>query len=242
MSKAYTFSQDWKRFFVSDDYNYQFDMLTGKFARWGKTLDDDPLCAPVPEILDIEVSTVCSGIPKIGSDKCAPCKFCYKGNASTGKNMSLDTFQKIINKWPLAPLQIAFGIGDINANSDFFEMVKWARKEKSIIPNYTTNGYGLTQENIEDTAHYCGAVAVSSYEQNKNVCYDAVSEFVKNKNYGMIFSDFPRSELQVNIHCLLSKETLPFCYEVCEDIKKVERQVTSLNRTRRIQKVRIISF
>lgn len=54
----------------SEHYNTNFDKETGFFQRWGKTEDDDPIMAPAPEILDIEISTRCSGI----YDK--PCKFC----------------------------------------------------------------------------------------------------------------------------------------------------------------------
>ena len=37
----------------SEHYNYDFCKETGFFARWGKTVDDDPDCAPAPELLDI---------------------------------------------------------------------------------------------------------------------------------------------------------------------------------------------
>lgn len=194
-------------------------MLTGHFNRWGKNLEDNPERAPIPEILDIEVSTICNGIPN-RSEKISPCEHCYKSNTKAGKNMSFDTFRSIIDKWSIPPLQIAFGIGDINANEDFWEMITWSRTEKNIIPNYTTNGYGATEENVRNTQKFCGAVAVSVYERNKDICYDAIKEFTEDKHNKI---DFQREKLQVNIHCLLSKETLDFCYEVCEDIKSDKR-------------------
>lgn len=89
----------------NSDYNWIFDTETGKFARWGKTCDDDPIMAPMPEILDIEISTICH----------QGCKFCYKSNTSIGKNMSLEEFKEIFAKFDTNNLtQIAFGIGDIN--------------------------------------------------------------------------------------------------------------------------------
>jgi len=49
------------------NYNYTFRYEDGYFARWGKTLVDDPDMSPFgPEILDIEISTICS----------QGCKFC----------------------------------------------------------------------------------------------------------------------------------------------------------------------
>lgn len=54
----------------SEKYNYNFNKKTGFFARWGKTENDDPLYAPMPEILDIEVTTKCNGINGV------VCPFC----------------------------------------------------------------------------------------------------------------------------------------------------------------------
>ena len=52
-------------------YNYLFDRTTGKFARWGKTKEDDPKYSITgPEIADIEISTACS----------KGCAYCYKSN------------------------------------------------------------------------------------------------------------------------------------------------------------------
>lgn len=90
----------------SDDYKWIFNMITGNLVRYGKTPDDDPVMAPSPEILDIEISTVCH----------QGCKFCYKSNTSVGKNMTLEHFKSIFDKFDENLTQIAFGIGDINCN------------------------------------------------------------------------------------------------------------------------------
>lgn len=48
------------KIFTSKDYNYVFNTETGAFARWGATKAEDPDFSPYgPEILDIEISTVC---------------------------------------------------------------------------------------------------------------------------------------------------------------------------------------
>lgn len=89
-------------------YNYLFDKVTGNFMRWGRTQEEDPQFAPAPEIADIEISTVCSGVSPIG-----PCKFCYKANTPVGTNMSLETFKKLFSTFPKTLTQIAAGIGDL---------------------------------------------------------------------------------------------------------------------------------
>jgi len=79
----------------SDDYNYVFKKDDGFFARWGRTHKDDPECAPFPEILDFEVSSVVESLDKFSEEthhitKGCCCgvgcdKFCYKG--SYGNNL-----------------------------------------------------------------------------------------------------------------------------------------------------------
>jgi len=210
------------KIYQSPGYNYLFNRVTGDFARWGKTRDDDPEFSPVgPEILDIEIVTdgcVGPGMNLKNSDKNisenpgktdrgGPCCFCYKGNKATPPtNMSLETFIKIFDSMPQTLTQIAFGITSVQANPDFFAMMEYCR-EFGVIPNYTTAGADLTDEIVQETARLCGAVAVSAYEADKNVCYDAVKRFT---DAGMT---------QCNIHVLASRETLGFVYEVLEDVK-----------------------
>jgi MoaA/NifB/PqqE/SkfB family radical SAM enzyme len=167
---------------ITPTYNYCFNEETGYFKRWGKTEEDDPQYSPIGlEILDLEVSSVCS-------QKCA---HCYKSNTAHGKNMRFKTFKTIVDKIPTLT-QIAFGIGDIDANPDLFKMFAYCR-EKGIAPNVTINGFRLTNDHVENLARYCGAVAVSNYQ--KDVCYNAVQQLT---NAGL---------KQVNIHQLMAQET-----------------------------------
>ena len=78
----------------SENYNYNFNKVSGRFMRWGAKEEDDPDFAPSPEILDIEVTTKCNGI----NGKLCP--WCYKSNTPDGKNMSLATFKKVIDSLP----------------------------------------------------------------------------------------------------------------------------------------------
>lgn len=188
----------------SPNYNFIFSKADGLFMRWGATVHDDPEMSPYgPEIADIEISTVCSGITG------TPCKFCYKSNKAVGENMSLETFKKVFSKLPPTVTQIAFGIGDIDANPDLWAIFSHCR-ENGVIPNVTINGARMDDDKYGALVSLCGAVAVSRYNP-KDICYDAV---------------YRLSELglkQVNIHQLLCEETYESCFELLEDVKTDSR-------------------
>lgn len=191
---------------VSPDYNYHFNMKTGEFNRWGKTLKDDPVAGPV-EIFDLEVSEACSGIPAIGSDVAVPCTFCYKSNTKVGREMSFETFKTIFDKIPQTLTQIAFGIGDTHGPKDFAKMLDYCRNNEhnpGVVPNLTINGWGLIDELVALYSSKLGACAVSRYD-NSDICYDAVKKLT---DAGMT---------QINIHMLLACETLNDCYQVIDD-------------------------
>jgi MoaA/NifB/PqqE/SkfB family radical SAM enzyme len=184
----------------SENYNYAFRMDNGFFVRWGKTLRDDPVVAPAPEILDIEVTTICKG-------KCA---FCYKSNTLSGKNMSLDTFKTILDKFPTNLTQIAFGADStMLSNPDLFAMAEYAR-ENNVIPNITAAN--ITKETAERAARTFGAVAISRY-RNKDKCYNSVKRLI---DAGL---------KQVNIHLMISKETYGWALETLKDVKSDKRLV-----------------
>jgi MoaA/NifB/PqqE/SkfB family radical SAM enzyme len=175
----------------SDEYNYVFNRKTGKFARWGKTFNDDPQFAPMPEIADIEISTICHN----------GCSFCYKSNTTNGAYMSISKFRTIVDKMPWLT-QIAFGIGDIDSNPDLKDILEYTRS-KGIIPNITINGARMTDYYYDMLVTLCGAVSVSRYK-DKDVCYDAVYELTR------------RGLEQVNIHQLVSFETQMDCYNTMD--------------------------
>jgi len=119
-----------RRIVKSPEYNYYFNKITGYFARWGATKEDDPAMAVGPEIADVEISTVCHGVPreyetdgKRGPS--VPCPFCYKANSPCGKNMSFETFKKLFDKINTGFLcQIAFGADSrAESNPDLWKMM-----------------------------------------------------------------------------------------------------------------------
>jgi hypothetical protein len=189
----------------SPEYNYVFDKKTGHFSRWGKTLESDPVMAPGPEILDLEIS----------EGPCIACDFCYKenGQGQTEHHMNIEEFKTILSKMPPTLTQIAFGITNIGSNPDFFAMMDHSRA-MGIIPNYTCNGHGVTTEVAEYTAKTCGAVAVSVYDKDKS--YNAIHKFTE---AGMT---------QINIHFMLCEETYDKAFEILED-RLIDPRLSKLN-------------
>jgi len=153
----------------SKAYNYNFDYVTGFFARWGCLFKDNPMFSPLgPELLDVELTTICSGPDG------TPCSFCYKGNTLSGKNMSLDLFKKIFHKVPTNLTQIAFGVdASCTSNPEVWDIFDYCRNNSynKVVPNVTVSN--ISEQTAERLAKVCGAVAVSRYA-NKNWCYDSV--------------------------------------------------------------------
>ena len=185
----------------SSNYNYLFRKSDGYFIRTGVNFEDDPTHSPYgPEIIDMEISTVCH----------QGCSFCYKTNTAEGKNMSFETFKKIFDKLPDTVTQIAFGIGDIDGNPDLWKIMEYSR-ENGVIPNITINGRKLDDDQATRLSTLCGAVAVSHY--NSNDCFNAVQKLNEYKKY-------PGANLrQVNIHQLLSEDTWDECMDLLHQAK-----------------------
>jgi MoaA/NifB/PqqE/SkfB family radical SAM enzyme len=188
----------------SPEYNYLFSLGIGRLQRWGITHEMDPeYCKYGPEILDIEISTKCS----------KACPWCYKSNGPVGKNMSFATFKHILDIMPQTLTQIAFGIGDIDANPELWQMMRYCR-DHLIIPNLTINGERMNPQYYDLIASNCGACAVSLYDYD--TCYNAVKNLTD------------RRMTQVNIHCLLSDETFDKCKKVLQD-KLSDPRLAKLN-------------
>jgi hypothetical protein len=190
--------------YTSDNYNWVFSPKSGFFCKWGKTIEDNPEFSPIgPELADIEVSTICTGING------TPCPWCYKSNTSVGTNMSLSIFSKVVkNINPYSNLtQIALGIGSVDANPDLIPIMKWCRKN-DIIPNITVNGANLNKK-YEDKTYYewiaelCGAVSVSHYDDD--ICFNAVKKFTDLNMH------------TVNIHQIIAKETMDDCFKILKN-------------------------
>ena len=158
----------------SEDYNFFFNKSDGFFVRWGlgkpvgldrkvtkQEMDlyvlwcniwkerfdlrafigdletDGSETKGILEICDIEISSIpCKHI----------CKFCYKNNTGKGENMSLETYKKILSKLEKTVSQVAFGITDVDANPEMWDIFEYTRS-KGIIPNVTINCKNITKGN-----------------------------------------------------------------------------------------------
>jgi MoaA/NifB/PqqE/SkfB family radical SAM enzyme len=200
--KIKLFENDQAKLVRSENYNYNFDKVTGNFERWGATKDDDPEYAPAPEILDFEVTTICDH----------GCPFCYKGNTKNGHNTSFEDFKTVFDKIPNTLTQVAFGAdASATSNPDLFNMMHYARS-KGVIPNITVAC--ISQETAQGLASVCGAVAVSRYDK-KEECYTSIKML---EDAGLD---------QVNMHILVSAETEEWIWETFDDF--LEGKIPGLN-------------
>jgi MoaA/NifB/PqqE/SkfB family radical SAM enzyme len=194
--------------FSSPDYNFVFNKVNGFFARWGKSMDDDPDFAPAPEILDFEITEVCEGPGG------RPCPFCYKSNGPAhGTRTSFETAKAVIDKFPGTLTQVAFGVdAACRSNPDTFMIMEYARS-KGVIPNVTVAD--VDEETARRLASVCGAVAVSRYA-DKDICYDSVARLV---GAGQRF---------VNLHVMVSEETENAVWETMYDYFEEEPRLAGI--------------
>lgn len=184
--------------FKSPKANYVFDKISGRMYSWGERTMDDPKEFPSPNILDIEVSTICT----------KGCSFCYKANIPQGHNMSYEEFTKMIDILPKSITQIAFGSGYFGTeNPDIYRMMDYSRK-KGIIPNITV-GY-VSEESADEFAKRVGAIAISRYEPKDN-CYNSVKRMTD------------RGISQTNIHYMICEETYEGAIQTIRDAKSDPR-------------------
>ena len=151
-----------------------FEVLSGIHG------NPDPFVLNSPSMIDIGIMGHCLN----------NCKICYQGDVNE-PNMKLEDFKSIIDQCKSHINQVALGgKGDPNKHENFKEILEYCRKN-NVIPNYTTSGNGLTDEEVE-ISKLCGAVAVSNYD--KDFTYNALNKFIK-------------EEIKTNIHFVVSNET-----------------------------------
>jgi biotin synthase-like enzyme len=137
------------KFFANKEYAIMFNTKTGFEVIQGINGKDDPFSLELPSLLDVGIMGHCVH----------SCPFCYQGHAEE-PNMTLHNFKVIVDATKHHVNQIALGgRGDPNHHENFAEIVEYTRKN-GMVPNYTTSGIDLTDEQIE-ISKLCGAVAVS---------------------------------------------------------------------------------
>jgi radical SAM protein with 4Fe4S-binding SPASM domain len=182
-----------KRYF---DKKYNFlevaNSKTGFFARSGvlnPSGDDtniDPFMRSFPSLLDVGIMGNCKNAKNcvVG---------CYQGK-KVRPNMTLENFKSIVDQAVKGrTFEMALGgFGSPNEHPDFIEILKYTR-ENGIVPNYTTSGIELTDEQVDATKKYAGACAVSWYRQDYTI--SAIERFV---NAGV----------RTNIHYVLGNDSI----------------------------------
>ena len=165
------------RYIISDNkYHFKtaFDSKTGAYVRTGildengKDTGKDPFMASYPHLIDVGVMGHCIH-GKTGL--CAKAGIgCYQsGMLLEQPNMSVEDFRWIAEQSRHRCNQFALGgRGDPDQHEHFEELLKTCR-ENDLVPNFTTSGYGMTQEIARLCKKYCGAVAVSWYRSEYTI-------------------------------------------------------------------------
>lgn len=179
-------------------FRYFFDSETGFYMRTG-ILDDqgkdtgiDPFMASFPHLIDVGIMGHCihgeSGLCKAAGVQC------YQSGYSVQKpDMRIEDFEVIAKECKHLTNQLALGgRGDPNQHKEFGRILEICR-ENDLVPNYTTSGFGMTDEQVSLTKAYCGAVAVSWYRSSYTL--EAIQRFVD-------------AGCRTNIHYVLSKNSI----------------------------------
>ncbi len=179
-------------------YKYFFDTKTGSYMRTGILDEDgrdsgiDPFMASFPHLIDVGIMGHCihgeSGLCKAAGVQC------YQSGYSVKKpDMTAEDFESIAKQCRHITNQLALGgRGDPNQHKDLERILQICR-ENDLVPNYTTSGFAMTDEQVRLTREYCGAVAVSWYRSRYT--QEAIKRFVD-------------AGCKTNIHYVLSKNSI----------------------------------
>jgi len=174
------------------NFDATFDGNTGFYVRTGilkngKDTGIDPFMASFPELIDVGIMGSCKCASKCNVD-------CYQNAINRkDKNMSLENFKKIVDECHEKTFEFALGgAGDPDTHENFKEILEYCA-HNDIVPNFTTSGILLTDENVALCKEYCGAVAVSDH--NADYTKKAVEKLV---NAGV----------KTNIHYVLNKDNI----------------------------------
>jgi len=189
------------KYYYDKKYEFfeKFDPKTGFFVRTGiyedgKDTGVDPFRRSFPSLLDVGIMGDCKN-----KHNCTV--GCYQGKIKK-PNMALENFKSIIDQSKGKTWECALGgFGSPNEHEDFVEIVKYAR-ENGVVPNYTTSGIELTEDQVKATKDYCGAVAVSWYKQKFS--YEAIDKFLA-------------AEIKTNIHYVLGRDSIDEAISLLEN-------------------------
>jgi radical SAM protein with 4Fe4S-binding SPASM domain len=172
--------------FPKQQYTAMFNPHSGFFARIEDVGVQEPFWAEHgPELLDIAITNWCDH----------GCFFCYRKSDEMGRHMPVDDYRAVIEQaQAMHAFQVALGGGNPNQHPDFVEILRLTREEYGIVPNYTTNGRGLSEAVLDATQRYCGAVAVSAYAPYRETAH--AIELLTARN------------IPTNVHFILSSRSI----------------------------------
>ncbi|MDR2457042.1 MAG: radical SAM protein [Clostridiales Family XIII bacterium] len=192
------------RHYEKSNYVIFFDRNNGTFCRFGKNDIDPFFNITGPELLDIAITNYCE----------KECGFCYRRSSRLGKFMPLDDYKHVMEEASkVGVLQVALGGGNPNQHPQFTQILEITRKH-DIMPSYTTNGQGMTDEIYAATKKLCGAMAVSWYEP-----YIEAETVIKQAGI---------HKITVNIHFLLSKNSLTQAIHLLETRNDILENVNAI--------------
>lgn len=187
------------------DFTSFFNEQTGEYMRTGIMKDgvdtgEEPFMTSFPELLDVGIMGHCTH-GRTGLCVAAGVQCYQDGLHADAPNMRLEDFKQIVEECRGKTFQIALGgCGDPDQHEDFEEILKLCR-ENGIVPNFTTSGFGLTEELAAVCSRYCGAVAVSWYR----------SEYTQRA-----IALLRKAGCKTNIHYVLSRSTMPEIMTIME--------------------------
>ena len=198
-----------------------FDKETGLWVTGDCENGEVPFRRSFPSLLDIGIMGHC---PNGKAGICAKAGIqCYQNApSSTRENMKLEDFKSIIDQCKGKTFQVALGgAGDPNLHKNFKEIVNYC-VDNGIIPNYTTSGFNLTDEQVE-ISKKCGAVAVSQYsrleiqqfpryeltDSGERIPVDMTTVYSEtNPQTEEAIKKFLNAGITTNIHYVLGKNTI----------------------------------
>lgn len=189
-----------------EDYHFLADNKTGVTFRWGKTFDDNPTFAPVPELADISISNRCT----------KECDFCYRASTPDGSLMSVSDYCDVLDSMNSPEygnvFQVALGGGEPLEHQEFFTIIEETVK-RGIVPNITTNGTLLTKDVFAQLKGKVGAIAISITDINNLNNYQKVLQF--------------KDCVRTNVHYILSQGTIGQALDIVEG--RYNKLLTGIN-------------
>jgi hypothetical protein len=180
---------------VFPEHNY-LSIFDGKKTIRFQIEDEKPITElDYPEFYDVKITNYCTG----------NCQYCYQDSGVEEEGYT-NAYIKLHDYFDAMtenqrPFQVAIGGGNPNQHKDFVEILKMFH-DLGVVPNYTTNGIGLTDKILEATEQYCGGVAVSCHEHLwKHWCKatEQLTDIGVQTNHHIIISDKESIDVMVEI-------------------------------------------